>query len=132
MAGFMMNIGKVTITKAELWAIYTGLKIVFDMGMEKVQVETDSTCAVNLLQHASTDLHDSTSLIRAIKELQANPGDFRVNHVLREANFSADVLAKHAHNLPAGLHHFVSPPSFLVPTIEVDRRQIVFARIVNA
>ncbi|KAL4320925.1 hypothetical protein AHAS_Ahas14G0059200 [Arachis hypogaea] len=88
MAGFMINIEKVTITNAELWTIYTGLKIAIDMGMEKIQVEIDSTCAVNLLQHTSTDLHDSTSLIRAIKELQANPGDFRVNHILRKANFS--------------------------------------------
>ncbi|KAL4286233.1 hypothetical protein AHAS_Ahas19G0065700 [Arachis hypogaea] len=82
----------------------------FMMNIEKVEI--NSTCAVNLLQHASTDLHDSTSLICAIKELQANSGDFRVNHVLKEVNFSANVLAKHALNLPGSLNGFVSPPPF--------------------
>ncbi|KAL4306072.1 hypothetical protein AHAS_Ahas16G0141700 [Arachis hypogaea] len=47
-AGFMMNIGKVTITAAELWAIYLGFKIVIEMGLKKVRMETDSTCAVKL------------------------------------------------------------------------------------
>ncbi|KAL4366050.1 hypothetical protein AHAS_Ahas07G0167300 [Arachis hypogaea] len=61
MVGFMMNIRKITITNAELWAIYTGLKIAIGMGME---------------MHASADLHDCTSLIRAFRDLQANPGDF--------------------------------------------------------
>ncbi|KAL4275656.1 hypothetical protein AHAS_Ahas20G0129000 [Arachis hypogaea] len=128
LAGFMMNIGKVTITEAELWAIYMGLKIGIDMGFNKIKVESDSTCAVRLIQNSSTSFHGSTTLIRAIKELQTKPGEFEIDHIHREANFSADELAKHAHSLLVGLHQFVALPPFITHTLDADRKDMKFAR----
>ncbi|KAL4288234.1 hypothetical protein AHAS_Ahas19G0265800 [Arachis hypogaea] len=45
-SSFMMTMEKVTIIVVELWTIYMGLKIVIDMGVSKIRVETNSTYAV--------------------------------------------------------------------------------------
>ncbi|RYR49318.1 hypothetical protein Ahy_A07g035768 [Arachis hypogaea] len=42
-AGFMMKIGRITITFAEIWAIYIGMKLTVELEINRLQIETDSS-----------------------------------------------------------------------------------------
>ncbi|KAL4315792.1 hypothetical protein AHAS_Ahas15G0220500 [Arachis hypogaea] len=44
-AGFSMNIGWCSITMAEFWGIYVGVKLAVDLETTNLMVESDSTCA---------------------------------------------------------------------------------------
>ncbi|QHN97334.1 Putative ribonuclease H protein [Arachis hypogaea] len=101
------------------------------MGFTKIKIETDSICAVRILQNNSNTLHSCTTLTRAIKELQATPNNFSITHIWREANFSVDALAKHAHSLTLGIHYFSATPLFFALLLDADRRQVVFVRVLN-
>ncbi|KAL4391122.1 hypothetical protein AHAS_Ahas03G0213500 [Arachis hypogaea] len=107
----------------ELWTIYKGLKIAIEMGLNRVLVEMDSTCLVKLLQRNSSSFYSNTTLTQAIKVLQVNLRNFRIHHMLKEANFSANVLAKEAHSFSMGLFRFATPFPFLAPTLNADRRE---------
>ncbi|QHO48036.1 Putative ribonuclease H protein [Arachis hypogaea] len=47
LVGFSMNIGTCTLTMAELWAIYIGIKMAVELGINKLNVESDSRVALS-------------------------------------------------------------------------------------
>ncbi|RYR10538.1 hypothetical protein HN873_050716 [Arachis hypogaea] len=120
--GFSMNIEICTITMAELWGIYVGVKLVSGLGIAKLVMESDSKCAMTLIQKMSTEIHGSSSLIRSIKELLVKMKSVEVRHIYRETNFCIDTLAKLGEEhkprikfweqpLPCLFHHFFTGAS---------------------
>ncbi|XLT50929.1 hypothetical protein HN873_043533 [Arachis hypogaea] len=105
-----MNIGRCSITMAELWGIYVGVKLAVDLGITNLMVESDSMCAMNLIGKPSIDLHASSSLIRSIKEILTRLNKFIIKHIFRERNFCTDAFAKMGHEKEAGIMGYVHPP----------------------
>lgn len=58
--GFLHKIGAGSVLQADLWGILTGLKMAWNAGMEKVIVEADSKCEVEL---CIKECHISNSLL---------------------------------------------------------------------
>ncbi|RYR43008.1 hypothetical protein Ahy_A08g039435 [Arachis hypogaea] len=131
-AGFMMKIGRVTITSAEIWAIYTGMKLAVELGINKLQIETDFFCALKLIDGSSSSHHHMFSLIKAIEDLRSKMTYVSIKHIFCEANFCADVLAKQAQSLPTGLLCFAAPPPFLMPILADDRGRRKSVRVFPA
>ncbi|KAF7816043.1 ribonuclease H [Senna tora] len=76
-----------------------GLQMLWIHGFRKVDVETDSHIAINLITHGVIPTHSYTYLVFAIKELWARDWDIRCMHVHREANYNvADSFAKMDHS----------------------------------
>ena len=46
-AGFMANLGNISITMVELWAVYIGLKSSFNLGIKNMITQIDSFCIVS-------------------------------------------------------------------------------------
>ncbi|KAL4359391.1 hypothetical protein AHAS_Ahas08G0072700 [Arachis hypogaea] len=130
-AGFMMNLKKCSITLAELWGLYAGIKLARELGIGKLLVETDSLCTANFVQNMAPSRIAGTPLLRAIKLLLAHPWDVRVSHVYRERNFCADLLAKKAHLCQIGFMCFSSPPTFLSAALMIDASGVKFARVIS-
>ncbi|XP_015959422.1 uncharacterized protein LOC107483305 [Arachis duranensis] len=82
-AGFMMKIGRITITFAEIWAIYTGMKLAVELGINSLQIETDSSCALKLIDGSSSSHHHTLSLIRAIEDLRSKMTYVSFKHVAK-------------------------------------------------
>ncbi|CAN1330966.1 Putative ribonuclease H protein At1g65750 [Linum perenne] len=80
---FSINIGKCSITRAEITCVATGLERAWATGVRNVEIQTDSTCVIKLLS-----------------------GDWTVKfiHVFREANFLVDYLTNKGHDLTMGIH----------------------------
>ncbi|RYR74917.1 hypothetical protein Ahy_A02g009627 [Arachis hypogaea] len=86
-AGFTMNIEPCTITMAELWVFYVGIKLASELRITKLVVESDSRCAVTLVQKASPESHGSSSLVRSIKEFLVKMDNVEVKYIYLENNF---------------------------------------------
>ncbi|KAL4294115.1 hypothetical protein AHAS_Ahas18G0195800 [Arachis hypogaea] len=67
----MMKIEKVTIIYAEFWTIYTGMKLAFKMGINRLQIKMDSSSALKLIDGSSSSHRHTLFLIRAIKDLRS-------------------------------------------------------------
>lgn len=105
-----MNIGRCSITIAELWGLYQGLLMAWNGGIRSMIVEADSLCVIQLLEAQNDRLNASSPLVKSIKALLAQNWQVSVHHIYREANFAADFLATFALSLPLGLHSLLSPP----------------------
>ncbi|CAN1809624.1 Putative ribonuclease H protein At1g65750 [Linum perenne] len=84
-AAFSANLGKCSITRAELRGILHGLDIAWKENHKQVRVQTDSMTAVKLI---------------------LGNWQTEVLHIYREANGAADYLASKGYSLDPGVHSF--------------------------
>ncbi|KAF7829114.1 Heat shock 70 kDa protein [Senna tora] len=88
-------------------------------GFRKVDVETDSQNAINLISHGVIPIHPYASLVSAIKELWARDWDIRFMHVHREANCVAESFAKLGHSCLEEGQNFMEPPEVVVTILHM-------------
>ncbi|KAH9680279.1 putative ribonuclease H protein [Citrus sinensis] len=125
--GLCMNIGICSVTIAELWGLYQGLILAWQMGIILLVVEIDSLCVTQLLNKKS--LNATLSLVNDILGLLSRDWQVSVHHVYREANFAADFMASHALTLPLGLHYFTTPPLGVKTWLRNDGLGTAFPRV---
>lgn len=116
-----MRIGICSITAAELWGILEGLSLAWDHGFRKVHLETDSRCALSLLQKHTAGLHRHTHLVNTIQELLHRDWTVQITHIYMEANCIADFMANLANVMSVGCHRFQAPPQEAHHLLELDR-----------
>ncbi|KAH9779123.1 putative ribonuclease H protein [Citrus sinensis] len=87
-SGFGMVIGSCSITVAELWGLYKGLKLAWDSGIRRLKVETDSLCVTQLVARSSVMTNEYAPLVQAIKDYLKLDWHVSIVHIYREANFS--------------------------------------------
>ncbi|KAL4355134.1 hypothetical protein GQ457_06G006880 [Hibiscus cannabinus] len=85
-------IGTTTVLHVELWGILVGLQIARDKGCIRIQVQSDSADAINLLSPPS--MLSPFSLVRSIAILCAGDCDIVFSTIPREANMVVDVVSK--------------------------------------
>ena len=130
LASFSANLGVCTITVAELWGMFFGLKIAHLMGKDKVVLEADSLCSVQICLQNPFGFHSCNPLITAIWNLYAAIGEVQIVHQFREANACADTLAKLGHTLLPGFHFFDSLPSCISLSFFADLSGATHPRVV--
>ncbi|KAL9422188.1 hypothetical protein AB3S75_034454 [Citrus x aurantiifolia] len=109
--GFGMNIGHCTITGAELWGLFQGLQLAWNIGIRQLLVEVDSRCITEILATDTNYPNANSSLIQGIKRFLNMEWQVSLSYSYRETNFAADYLANQARLLPLGIHVFPTPPS---------------------
>ncbi|CAI0410259.1 unnamed protein product [Linum tenue] len=127
-AGFANSFGFTTIVTAEVRAIRDGLSLAQLLGYKKVEVESDSQVAVQLICQLDTENHPLDNLLRECRQLLKNNGEYTINHIFREANVVADAMAKKGHAMFGGEELFSSPPTDIVHLVEGDIAGIQYAR----
>ncbi|KAH9763649.1 putative ribonuclease H protein [Citrus sinensis] len=125
--GFCMNIGICSVTIAELWGLYQGLILAWQMGIRLLVVEIDSLCVTQLLNRKS--FNATLPLVNDILGLLSRDWQVSIHHVYREANFAADFMASHALTLPLGLHYFTTPPLGVKTWLQNDGLGTAFSRV---
>ncbi|CAN1280519.1 Putative ribonuclease H protein At1g65750, partial [Linum perenne] len=104
LAAFSENLGICSITRVELRGVVPGLQLAWDRGFRKVQLQTDSQCAVLLLQSDDHADHIHATTIQRAQELLRRDWEVRITHVFRESNHVADHLANRGHSCPVVFH----------------------------
>ncbi|WCJ44200.1 RNA-directed DNA polymerase (reverse transcriptase)-related family protein [Euphorbia peplus] len=126
--GFSKKIGSCSVLKAELWGILEGLKMSWDMGLRKVQVEVDNQLCVDLIGRSYCTPNDVAALLMEIQEYIGRSWEINVCHIYREANRSADWMANLGDTLPLGLHLFTHAPAGVCSIVIQDNMGISFLR----
>ncbi|XVE96968.1 hypothetical protein REPUB_Repub02eG0269900 [Reevesia pubescens] len=120
LCGFTLKLGVGTILHAEIQAILTGLRLAWEKGFVRVIVETDSLLAVEKIHTPVLDRDPLSRLILECKQLINRQWDCKLQHVFREANRSADILANLAFSRCWGFEELVSPPGSVVQQMNDD------------
>ena len=93
MVGFTINIGCCSTVEAELWAVIQGLKLAWDKGYRKVILLVDSSVVVNWLNNRNCYHNSQSNLVAVCPDLLDQSWDVKVQHMYREGNQAADMLA---------------------------------------
>ncbi|CAN1170479.1 Putative ribonuclease H protein At1g65750 [Linum perenne] len=106
LSAFAINLGKCSITRAELRGAITGLEHAWEAGHRRVAVQMDSRVALDLLWATGVQTHQHAGEILALRSLISRDWEVSFSHVYREGNHAADFLANTGHSLPFGFHVF--------------------------
>lgn len=97
------GVGIATNNVAEYRAVILGLKFALDKGYKHIRVKGDSKLVCCQIEGVwKTKNQNMADLCQVAKQLKEKFTSFEINHVLREFNAEADVLANRAINLRDG------------------------------
>ena len=119
--GFLFNVGNGGSFLAELWGILMGLRWSWDYGARCLVLETDCLEAVQILEDLSESDFANSSIIREIKSMLNRDWDVQITWCNREANKLADLLARQAMEIGAGVVNFREVPDFIAAEVEQER-----------
>ncbi|KAF7812327.1 reverse transcriptase [Senna tora] len=127
--GFSKCLGLGNSLKAELWAIALGMSMAKDLSCDKLIIESDSLVAIKLI----TADYDYKSLVLGalIHFCRLTVRDFmevQINHIFREGNFCADVMAKQAILDQQALVVFNTVPGFVKACFFADLVGVCYVR----
>lgn len=95
--------------------------------MEAVEVDSDSTTAITLINEGDSNHSPHAVLIQECKALMASTG-CTLKHILREGNQVADKLANFGVDQEDKWVSHISPPDYVIPLLEADMRGVAFER----
>ncbi|CAN1163588.1 Putative ribonuclease H protein At1g65750 [Linum perenne] len=101
---FTVNLGRCSITRAELRGIFVGLDVAWEVGIQKVAVKGDSQAAISLISGFDEPNHQHASEVVAIRERLKRDWEVTLSHIYREGNYAADYLEDIGHGFPPGTH----------------------------
>ena len=125
MGGFVCNLGFCNSLEAEIWGALEGLKMAWNMGLDKIILESDSTVLVELLNRRNEAVVKDRNLLISCMNLVKKDWQLIISHVYREGNRSADWMANFSLKHEQGVSLHESPPTE-VENILVDDASGVF------
>ncbi|XVF16288.1 hypothetical protein REPUB_Repub10bG0018300 [Reevesia pubescens] len=128
LSGFSSNIGICSTITAELWAVYKGLHLCWDLGYKSVELETNSMQAVNKITTTPSKYDTNGNLLVAIQDIMKRNWQCIVKHVYRKANTCVDWMAKNAASFIHTLQVFEEPPQGLDPLLMADALGVARSR----
>lgn len=126
--GFTYNIGICITEEAELWDVWKGLQITWQLGHKKVMVGVDSEIVVKWLHSVGTPSSSSFNLVYKCQNLLAKDWKVKVHHIYKEQNRAADFLASAALEHDRGWSIIEDPPTRLQQIMEEDKLGMSFYR----
>lgn len=121
--GFSWRIGVTNSLAAELWGLRDGLILAHQQNIKKIIIELDAKAVLDLVQPAnSTSLshHPYGALIADCRSLIQEFDEANLQHMFREGNATADLLAKAGNSLLCPFALFDQPHIFVVSQILAD------------
>ncbi|GMI86798.1 hypothetical protein HRI_002349100 [Hibiscus trionum] len=118
--GFARRIGVCSVLMAELWAAYEALMHAWRMGFKKVVLESDNLEVTRILSNESMALRGDV-VVDLIFGLLCRDWEVRVQHIGREGNMVADLLACQFGRQQRGIGWLVEPPVEVQGLLELDR-----------
>ena len=122
MGGFARRIGTTSSFTAELWALRDGLLLCHQMNVQAVIIELDVRAIVDVFNHQARANTVVSSIMDDCRFLATQIPQMSIRHIYREANRSADWLAKLGLMLDSDFEFFANPPVDLFSILEADCR----------
>ncbi|WMV45629.1 hypothetical protein MTR67_039014 [Solanum verrucosum] len=103
---FSIPLGEGTNDQAEVEAALFGLTWCAQLNYNKVILEVDSQLLVDCFLNKKIIPWSISSQMQRLQQLSSNFPQIKCIHTLREANFVADTLSKHSHQLTSQMIYF--------------------------
>ncbi|KAE8705846.1 hypothetical protein F3Y22_tig00110415pilonHSYRG00056 [Hibiscus syriacus] len=126
--GFNKPVGISTPLQAELWGILEGLHLALSHNFERLQWQTDSAEALNLVSSPMTNC-SPIALVRSIANLISKQWKIEFILIRREANVAADFLAKTTADTNERAQTYIVTPQEIIPLLQRDLYGPAFLRI---
>ena len=127
--GFARSIGSTTSIIAKFWALRDGLQLAIQLGIQYLEVELDAKVVLNVISLGNSTSAAYSSLLFDCRLLLEKIPHHTVKHVFREANRSADALARMGCNLQEAFVFFDYPPSDAITAlVSADKNGETFCR----
>ncbi|GAU48983.1 hypothetical protein TSUD_245740 [Trifolium subterraneum] len=126
--GFYGTASQSSVLYAEIMAILHGLHLCWNNGYRSIVCYSDSLQAVSLIKDGVSHFHTFANEIHPIRQLLRRDWTIVIEHILREGNACADVLAKKGSSTNSPIVIVDSPPPELSNALSVDARGVVFVR----
>ena len=110
LGGFARRIGSTNSFTVELWALRDGLILCNQLKVQAVNIELDAKAVVDAINLQGKSNSALSSILEDCRHLIAMIPQTTVRHVFREANRSADRLAKLGITLDVDFILYSSPP----------------------
>ena len=117
---FARRIGKTSSFLAELWALRDGLQLYLQIQGQVVLIELDSKTIVDAFNSQAYSNTIVSSIMDDCRHMILRILQTCFRHIYREANRSADYLAKLGTSIEGDFIVFHSPPVDLVSILEAD------------
>ncbi|CAN0890760.1 Putative ribonuclease H protein At1g65750, partial [Linum grandiflorum] len=108
-----------------------GLRLAWELGFRKVNLQLDSQCVVDALLGDPPDDFRHSSCIREARNLLRRTWDVTVSHIFCEGNRVADALAHYGHSRPLGLHTLSCLSSDVISCLRADSFGVVLPRMIS-
>ncbi|XP_070042479.1 uncharacterized protein [Nicotiana tomentosiformis] len=120
---FSSYLGVTTNNYAEAQAIKTGLIWCIDHGFNTLEIESDSLILIKMIKNDICASWEIKDFIDDIHSMLAH-GSFQFNHILREGNIPADLLANLTEHdkINAFFNDIISLPRKIIAILENDTR----------
>ncbi|XP_028765356.1 uncharacterized protein LOC114723329 [Neltuma alba] len=104
---------------AEVWGIIEGLKLCWNLGFRKVQVETDAKEIINQIREKG-EIEGDNALTNILQELIRREWQLEFSYTYREGNRCADMMAKMSLSIPQRWSMWEAPPSGILRILQED------------
>ncbi|KAL6145633.1 hypothetical protein ACLB2K_056319 [Fragaria x ananassa] len=118
--GFMVNIGAGEVLQAEAWGLFYGIQLALSLDIPNLEVESDSSILINLLQGTDIDLHPLGTIVLNCRTLLQQFDSIHVNHIHHERSTIANILAKNSTLNAHGICYFQEPPVIVIEALLDD------------
>ncbi|KAJ1414730.1 Ribonuclease H domain [Sesbania bispinosa] len=125
--GAVRNVGRSSITVAELWAFMDATNLSISRGDSRVWLESDSACVVNFIKHGVHLSHPALALLKPSGRICSLFSVLCQSHSSRR-KLVADRIASSGYDKPLGLHLIPISPSFLSNYLVANLFGVAFPR----
>jgi len=130
--GFSENLGHCSAIKAEVQAVFRGLKVAREKSIQKLWLQVDSKVVVSMLTtHTKGHLEYNNLLHQCQKLLNWGGWEVMVSHCFREANQVVDQLANMGIEGSLGVTMYPIPPMETRAVLYADNVGVVWPRRFN-
>jgi ribonuclease HI len=130
LGGFSRSIGITSCVQAELRALKDGLLLALDLEISKLEIEMDSSVAVESLKTTSMPNVFLRSIVDDCRLLLERFEATTIKHIYREANGCADALAKSGCVQHVNISFYPSSPAHVLEALAFDNSVATRTRFV--
>ena len=113
---------------AELWALRDGFMLCVDRNFSTVMVEMDAKVIIEVLNNPNNTNLIISSIADDCRKLASQIPRIRFDHCYREANRSANTLARMGAQQSSSFCLYTSPPEDVIPLLEFDNSDLYVNR----
>ena len=126
---FSCKLGICSVVEVELWGVWHGLNVTWNLGYHRAILEVDSQAVTKLISLQILDFHPLSQLMLNIQQILCRDQSVQILHTWREGNKAVDFCVGMGHHISEDFIEFTNPPQGLNHIIWADMSGVAWPRL---